>query len=218
MVAENAAMGKKSADRSERSQERLTRRHLKRLGELADDQHARYTRPAAQGGKHAAWANRRVAVVLAQGAAQHFLHPNGGHGVKDLDVWTFYARRPSASLYPGRYETHADFGPSVLGRNLYPPPLIGRQKTWDAYDGRRVDFLVRELSVAPTADPETVVAALRDWLARGAEQRCRCGEDKRRNSSSHHLAHKAVVWIGTPLNRDRAGLKVWDSREDWPAS
>lgn len=155
-------------------------------------------------------------MVLAQGAARHFLHPTAGFGVKDLDVWTFYARRPSASLYPGRYETHADFGPSPLGRNLYPPPLAARQKTWDAYEGRRIDFLVRELPVPATADLDTVVAALRTWLARGAAERCRCRGERGSNSSAHHLAHKAMVWIGTPANRDRVSLKVWDDGEDWP--
>lgn len=195
--------------RSTRSLAPLTLTHLHRLGELAESQHAEYTRPAGRGGKLAAWSRRRVAVVLAQGAARHFLHPDAGYGVKDLDVWTFYARHTDGPLYPGRYEVHRDFGRSSLGRNLYRPPLNSRERRWDAYHGRRVDFLVRELPVAVDADVDQVVAALRAWLGQGAEQRCRHAE--RKNSSAHWLAHKAMVWIGTPETREHVGRRVWDS-------
>ena len=35
-----------------------------------------------------------IAVALCQGAALHYV--NGSNGIKDLDVWTFYAKRPAA--------------------------------------------------------------------------------------------------------------------------
>ena len=201
--------------RSERTQVPLTDAHLLRLGELADAQHAEYTRPSTQGGNHADWSDRRVAVVLAQGAARHYLHPSEGFGAKDLDVWTFYARYPARSLYPGRYEVHADFGLSSLGRNTYSPPLASRQLAWHRYDGRRVDFLVRELPVSISADIGAVIGALRAWLARGAQERCR---HKQKNSSAHYLAHKAMVWIGTPETRDHAGRRIWDVDPAFEAS
>src|SRR3954447_9377333 len=118
--------------RSVRTTTPLSRAHLRRLGALADDQHAELTRPPAQGRNLSAWAGRRVAVVLAQGAALHYLHPDGppdppagAPGVKDLDVWTFYAAIPGWPLRTGRYEVSRDFGPSSLGRNRYPAPHTG---------------------------------------------------------------------------------------------
>ena len=63
---------------SERTQVPLTKVHLRRLGRLADRQHAEYTRGSEDGGRLSAWADRRVAVVLAQGAALHYLHPEAG--------------------------------------------------------------------------------------------------------------------------------------------
>jgi hypothetical protein len=133
--------------------------------------------------------------------------------VKDLDVWTFYARDPEHSLYPGRYEVHADFGPSSLGRNSYYAPMSTREQVWKNYTGRRVDFLVRELPVAVSTDVDMLVNALRTWLSRGAREPCR--HDEKRNSSAHHLAHKAMVWIGTPQTRDQAGRQVWDVDPDF---
>ncbi|HZY29697.1 MAG TPA: hypothetical protein VFE49_15715, partial [Jiangellaceae bacterium] len=91
--------------RSARTTLPLSRAHLRRLGALADDQHNELTRPPAHGGNLSAWAGRRVAVVLAQGAALHYLYPDGlpdpragRPGVKDLDVWTFYAALPGRPL------------------------------------------------------------------------------------------------------------------------
>lgn len=198
--------------RSERTDATLTADHLMRLGELADVQHAAYTRGEDRGGNLSAWASRRVAVVLAQGAARHYLHPSAGHGVKDLDVWTFYAMRPGVLLRSGRYETHADFGVSELGRNHYPPPLVRQQRTWRDYQGRRIDFLVRELPVRVDAGVDEVISALRDWLEAGARQPCR--DETGKNSSAHHLAHKAMVWICPLGGRAKVGERVWDVEVD----
>jgi hypothetical protein len=88
---------------------------------------------------------------------------------------------------------------------------------WARYTGRRVDFLVRELPVPVSSDVDMLINALRVWLARGARERCRHNEN-RRNSSAHHLAHKAMVWIGTPATRDQAGQPVWDADPDFAAA
>jgi hypothetical protein len=82
------------------------------LASLADEDHARFTRDDGR----PEYRERRLAVVLAQGAALHFV--NGTNGVKDLDVWTFYAAIPGIRFPADRRETHADFGRSDLGRQL----------------------------------------------------------------------------------------------------
>jgi len=69
----------------QRSRARLTDEHLRRLAALAEEDHAFFTRP----GGRPECKSRRLVVALAQGAALHYL--DGHTGVKDLDVWTFYA-------------------------------------------------------------------------------------------------------------------------------
>jgi hypothetical protein len=136
--------------------------------------------------------------------------------VKDLDVWTFYAAIPGRPLRTGRYEVSRDFGPSSLGRNRYPAPHTGEVRRWNAFTGRRVDFLARDLPVDSDVSLEGVVAALRTWLTAGAAKPCAHLQPQRRSPSSHWLAHKAMVWIGTPETRRRAGRKVWDVYADAP--
>lgn len=197
--------------------------HLWRLGALADEQHKDLIRPPARGGNLSAWASRRVAVVLAQGAALHYLYPDGlphpgagRPGVKDLDVWTFYAAIPGRPLRTGRYERCLDFGPSSLGRNRYPAPHAGETRRWNQFAGRRVDLLARDLRVDVDASVDDVVAALRSWLTAGAAKPCKHLQPDGRSPSPHWLAHKAMVWIGTPETRRRAGKKIWDVFADAP--
>src|SRR6266566_7824703 len=68
------------SQRSERSLAPIEREHLDRLAALADIQHAQFVR---EGARAHSWENRRVAVVLAQGGALHYL--DGVTGVKDFD-------------------------------------------------------------------------------------------------------------------------------------
>ena len=75
---------------------------------------------------------RLLCVTLCQGAALHYW--DGTNGVKDLDVWTFYAHHPDASFNPRRIR-RVDFGPSHLGRHPNDPELTGRA----------VDFMGRSL-------------------------------------------------------------------------
>ncbi len=58
---------------------------------------------------------RLLCVLLCQGAALHFV--DGHNGVKDFDVWTFFAEHPQRRFPRRRRITNADFGPSVFGRN-----------------------------------------------------------------------------------------------------
>ncbi|MHB1594831.1 MAG: hypothetical protein ACYCO9_10020 [Streptosporangiaceae bacterium] len=130
------------AESSPRTYEPLTGEHLARLAGL---DHAAFTRP----GSRPEYRSRRLLVVLAQGAAQHFADCQAGAdshhraGVKDLDIWTFYAAIPGTRFPAHRCETHADFGPSALGRQDYDLAAARnhREKAlwrkWSKYEGRR---------------------------------------------------------------------------------
>jgi hypothetical protein len=72
---------------------------------------------------------------------------NGQNGVKDFDVWSFYAQYDDWP-FPARWRGTRDFGPSKFGRYPGDPPR-------DA--GRRVDLLGRSFGVEPDADPAEVI-------------------------------------------------------------
>lgn len=106
---------------------------------------------------------------------------NGKNGVKDFDVWSFYAQHDGWP-FPVRWRGTRDFGPSKFGRCPGDPPR---------YAGRRVDLLGRSLPVAPGTDP---AGAIHDYLTAG------------RAKSARALAAKAAVLID-PM--DRVGEIVW---------
>jgi hypothetical protein len=86
-------MGASAARRmSEYSQEPITLAHLERLSKMAAHDNRFLTR---DGSNWTDYRGRPVLVVLAQGAAQHYVAVQTGHGqakgVKDLDVWSFFA-------------------------------------------------------------------------------------------------------------------------------
>jgi hypothetical protein len=148
----------------ERSMTPLTDDHLRRLAEIAqEDRDGLFIR-----NPHLSLYGKRILLTaLCQGAALHVV--NGMNGVKDLDVYTFYAADPSVG-YPYRRRGVADFGDSELGRH---PDDHG-------FRGRRVDLLGRTLKIDPSSDP---VAAVRDYLRSGA------------TTTAKELAKKAVVVI-----------------------
>lgn len=131
---------------------------------------------------------RLLAVALCQGAALDFV--NGTNGVKDLDVWTFYAAHPDAP-FPSRRRGKVDFGVSKFGRHPNDHNLVGR----------RVDLLARSVSAAVGADPVSAIQAyVRD----------------RRTDSAREPAAKAVVLLDPieqrgrivwPLGADNRGFK-----------
>ncbi len=189
-------------ERSERSNGPLTDAHLARLSKLADEDHLYFTRPSGR----PEYRDRRVAVVLAQGGALHLL--DGTTGMKDLDVWTFYAALPGVDFRFGQRKRHLDFGSSEHGRNLYPPDFTHRQlKRWLRFGGRKVDFMVRNLPVPPNAPPEAAVDALRDWLHEGTRVPRTPRDDDM--PSNWWLAQKAVVMIDPGATRRTV---VWDVR------
>lgn len=174
--------------RSKRSLAPLTDEHLERVSAIAPADHQFFTRPDGR----PEFADRRVAVVLAQGGATHYLR--GDVGIKDLDVWTFYAAVPDVT-FPAKRTRHVDFGPSELGRQRYDfdaaknPAELARFRRWDQFRGRRVDLLMRDLQIEPDAPSRRVIRALRDWLQAGDSS------TSKRPPSSYYLAHKIMVLI-----------------------
>jgi hypothetical protein len=161
----------------DRSLERIEISDLLRLGALAADAEAELFMRNPEGSGR--YAGRLLGRALCQGAALHYL--NGSNGVKDFDVWSFYAQYDDWP-FPARWRGTRDFGPSKFGRYPGDSPR---------YSGRRVDFLGRSLPVRPGADPAVV---LRSYLA------------GRRTGSAKALAAKAVVLIHP---EKRAGEIVW---------
>jgi hypothetical protein len=125
------------------------------------------------------YAGRLLCRALCQGAALHYL--DGRNGVKDFDVWSFYAALAEGP-FPYRWRGTADYGPSKFGRWTGDPP---------SYTGRRVDFLGRSLPAPVGADP---AAVLRDYLSPA------------HTASAKALAAKAVILL-TPEHS--AGERVW---------
>src|SRR6516225_7193742 len=165
------------SEESDRSLARIEIPDLLRLAALAADAEAELFRRNPQGS--ARYAGRLLGRALCQGAALHYV--NGSNGVKDFDVWSFYAQYDDWP-FPPRWRATRDFGPSKFGRYRGDPPR---------YSGRRVDLLGRSLPVPPGTDPAD---ALRRYLA------------ARRTESAKALADKAAVLIN-PENR--AGEIVW---------
>jgi len=149
---------------NERSYKRITDRDLARLAEIAAadreafiDAHPRY----------APLSRRVVCVALCQGAALHFV--DGRNGIKDFDVWTFYARTPRA-VFPPRRRVTRDFG----------FPKFGQSPDWHHFVGRRVDMLGRSVNATDTAKS---IATIRRYFESG------------RTASARFLRQKAVVLL-----------------------
>src|SRR6185437_14088636 len=77
-----------------------------------------------------------LAVALCQGAALHYL--DGRNGIKDFDIWTFYASIGTNETFPPRWRYPTDFGHAKFGVTPDAPQFIGR----------RVDLMGRSLNVA----------------------------------------------------------------------
>src|ERR1700730_11262790 len=97
----------------DRSLERIELTDLLRLAALAADAEAELFRRNPQGSGR--YAGRLLGRALCQGAALHYV--NGSNGVKDFDVWSFYAQYDDWP-FPPRWRGMRDFGPSKFGR--YP--------------------------------------------------------------------------------------------------
>jgi len=150
----------------ERSPARIGTDDLLHLAGLASDVEAGLFARRPQGAGR--YAGRLLCRALCQGAALHYV--NASNGVKDFDVWSFYAECEDGP-FPYRWRGTADFGPSKFGRYPHDSP---------SYTGRRVDLLGRSLPVPFNADP---AMALRKYFYAA------------RTRSAQELAAKAAVLI-----------------------
>ena len=118
--------------------------------------------------KTSVYENRFLCSALCQGAARHYV--DGVNGVKDFDIYEFYAEVPAVTI-PYRAHWCYDFGPSKFGRQK-------NSRLHPEYEGRRIDLFVRALKVDVGADP---VEAVQKYLKTS------------RTTTATLLAEKAVV-------------------------
>ena len=173
------ATGRQSA----RSYAPFTDEHLRRLVSIAEaDQKSFFQRNSHL----AVYGRRRLLVALCQGGALHYLDckkdAEKTNGVKDLDVYSFYADDPKIP-WPYRRHGVSDFGESEFGYHPNKRPH---------FVGRHVDLMGRALPVEPDSDP---VGAVRTWLATS------------NNATPRYLREKAVVGLHPSKFRGRV---IWD--------
>lgn len=151
----------------ERSRETITRGDLRELAKFARahrERWFRYDKPTS------VFENRFLCSALCQGAALHYV--DGRNGVKDFDIYEFYADVPSVTI-PYRAHWCYDFGPSKFGRQA-------NSRLHPEYEGRRIDLFVRALKVDVGADP---VVAVQNYLRES------------KTTTATLLAQKAVVLL-----------------------
>ena len=163
---------------SERAKTPIRKKDLARLSRIAeDDLQAFYDRGDP---KRRDFASRFLCRALCQGGAWHYLDPS--HGLKDFDVFTFFARS-GARQFPPRRHGRADFG---------RPSRFGRHPDDQDYEGRRVDLFGRSIEHRKAED---FADSLRRYLR------------ERRTATAHHLSRKPVVLIDPP---ERRGEVIWN--------
>ena len=135
---------------TERSYEKLERRDLERLRDLAaadlSDFFARHSRPGETG---QLYADRLLMLCLCQGGAEHFVR--GDRGIKDFDVWAFFSENP-VRPFPYRRRGIKDFGRSKFGR--HPSDTN--------FAGRRVDVIGRSIEFK---SGQSASECVRTWLS-----------------------------------------------------
>ena len=139
---------------------------LQRLSEIARKDLQRFI--ANDRESRVDFSNKILCVALCQGAALHQV--NRTNGVKDIDVYTFFAADEGKRFPPRRPVMNYDFGSSKFGRH---PDDLG-------YIGRRVDCLGRSIAYAVGTSP---IEALQNFLL------------KKPTGTARLLAQKAVVII-----------------------
>jgi hypothetical protein len=164
---------------SERSYAQIDDGDLARLAAIAcDDERDLFARRPNGAGR---FAGRLLGRALCQGGALHYL--DGRTGVKDFDVWSFYAEIPGGKPFPYRRHGPGDFGPSKFGRH---PDDDTRM-----YTGRRIDLMGRSLPEPVGIDPADAIIR---WLRAG------------RTESARRLGEKAVILINPA---GRMGEIIW---------
>lgn len=148
----------------ERSYLEIRKEDLSRLARVAEDAfRGLFERRPKLG---AIYSKKRFALVLAQGAALHYV--DGTTGIKDFDVWGFFDAQPERQ-FPPRWLYSVDFG----------DPRFGTSPDKPNYIGRRVDVLGRSIQ----RSSDDIVEALRSYLRQP------------RTKSAWLLSRKAMVII-----------------------
>jgi len=162
---------------SERSLAVFDAEDLRRLSEIARKDVQRFIagNPAAR----AELPSKILCVALCQGAALHYVDKT--NGVKDIDVWTFFADDGRKPWPDCRKAMPYDFGPSKFGRH---PDDLG-------YTGRCVDCLGKSIAFKAGMSP---IEALQHYLR------------TQPTGTAYLLAQKAAVVID-PV--ERRGQVVW---------
>jgi hypothetical protein len=161
---------------TERSYAVIELADLERLSEIAHSDLEQYI--ANDSERRAEFSNKKLCVTLCQGAALHYL--DKVTGVKDFDVFTFFAADAGTDFPPRRRTCH-DFGPSKFG---HAPGDLN-------YAGRRVDVMGRSIAHDMGASP---LESLLNYLR------------MKPTGTAWHLARKAVVIID-PIGR--RGEVIW---------
>lgn len=159
---------------TERSFATIRKTDLKRLARIAAEDRQTFFRC------HERWRpyqDRILLVALSQGAALHYVDRETG--VKDFDVWTFYAEEPGLSPFPYRRNVERDFG----------HPKFGKRPGHRNFVGRPVDLLARSIPVA--GNP---IKSVQRYL------------QGRRTRTARELAMKAVVVLEP---RSMLGRVIW---------
>ena len=171
--------------RADRSYERITLEDLSRLAEISRlDREDLFARKPL----YRVLEDGLVCVALCQGAALHFV--DGENGVKDFDVWTFYAARPDHPAFPWRRRASERFGDPRFGWSSDKPGFVDRY----------VDLLGRSIRVGAETDPTVI---LRGYLSEG------------RTGSARALARKAAVLLEPS---ERLGTVVWPPNAEGSAN
>jgi hypothetical protein len=135
---------------AERSSAEIGLADLLRLGALAAEAEAElFARNPRGSGRYA---DRLLGRALCQGAAVHYV--NKKNGVKDFDVWSFYAQLDDWP-FPPRWRGMRDFGPSKFGRYPGDPARYsGRacRSSW-AFASGRAPALTRPMASVATLPP-----------------------------------------------------------------
>lgn len=150
----------------ERSYEKITKSDLKKILRFSHEDREEFFIRNPRWRK--LYGNRIICIALCQGAALHYL--DGKNGVKDFDVWTFYAEHPEAP-FPYRRMGHKDFGISKFGCHPFDAAK---------FKGRCVDLIGRSLNIPKGTDP---MKALKSYLGNPATE------------SARELSKKAVVLL-----------------------
>lgn len=134
---------------ADRSYERVSRVHLRRLARIADEEREDFF--ARRPDWRLLYRRRLLCTILHGQSALHYC--NGTSGIDGFDICLFFAAHAEAP-FPHHWSGYRDFGKSKFGR----------READQGYAGRRIRFTGRSLACRPSDDP---VAALQTYLSVG---------------------------------------------------